>query len=113
MKSLDCIFCKIVAGQVPTTIIKETDDLIVIKDRAPKAPIHYLIIPKNHVENIQAASSEDLAIGASIFLMAKKLSSELSENQDFKLVMNNGFKAGQRVFHMHVHFLAGADDMPE
>jgi len=103
----DCIFCKIIAGDIPSERIKETDDLIVLKDIAPKAPIHYLIIPKKHIPNLQLAEQADQALLGSTLLMAKELSKDLSEPQEFRLVSNNGSSVGQSVFHLHVHFLAG------
>lgn len=103
----DCIFCKIIAQEIPSTFIQETDDLIVIKDIAPKAPIHYLIIPKKHIKNIQELQPEDFGLMSSMVKMAQQLSSQLLGDGDFRLVINNGFNAGQRVFHLHIHFLAG------
>ena len=103
----DCVFCKIVAGQIPSKKIQETDDLIVIKDLHPQAPIHYLIIPKKHIKNVQSCSQQDQATLGSIFLMAQKLSVDLPGPQEFKLISNNGASVGQSVFHMHIHFLAG------
>lgn len=103
----DCIFCKIIAKQIPSKPIQETDDIIVIADIAPKAPIHYLIIPKKHIKNIQSTTDADQALLGKILLMAKTLSENLSGNQEFKLIANNGASVGQSVFHLHVHFLAG------
>lgn len=102
----DCIFCKIIANQIPSKKIKETDDLVVLQDIAPKAPVHYLIIPKKHIKNIQSATDVDQAVLGNILLMAAKLSAELSGNQEFKLISNNGASVGQSVFHIHIHFLA-------
>lgn len=103
----DCIFCKIIANQIPSKRIQETDDVIVIADIAPKAPIHYLIIPKKHIKNIQSTTDVDQALLGNILLMAKTLSQGLLGNQEFKLIANNGASVGQSVFHIHFHFLAG------
>lgn len=105
--SSDCIFCKIIAGEIPAKIIDQTDDIIVIQDIAPKAPTHYLIIPKKHIENIQALPEADGHQVLSMMLMAKKLSKNLSGDKSFRLIMNNGAGVGQTVFHLHCHFLAG------
>jgi histidine triad (HIT) family protein len=102
-----CVFCKIIKRELPATLIAETDDLLVIKDRAPKAEIHYLIIPKFHTNDIRDMSDEQYAIGGKIFAMARHLSLSLPEPGDFVLHMNNGYCVGQRVFHAHIHFLAG------
>jgi histidine triad (HIT) family protein len=101
----DCIFCKIVAREVPAEIIAETDKTLVIKDIAPKAKIHYLIIPKEHYRDLQGL--EDCCLGVRMLHMAQQLSVQNPEAKDYKLVINNGYNAGQRVFHLHMHFLAG------
>lgn len=103
----DCVFCKIISGQIPSKKIQETDDLIVLQDIAPKAPVHYLIVPKKHIKNLQACLPEDQALLGSMLLMTQTLSKQLSGNQEFKLVSNNGASVGQSVFHLHMHFLAG------
>lgn len=102
-----CVFCKIIERSIPSQIVKETDDIIVIKDIAPKAKIHYLIIPKKHIKDLQSIESSDCCLASKMLMMAKKLSDEIEEAKDFKIIMNNGYKAGQRVFHMHLHFIAG------
>lgn len=103
----DCIFCKIIARHIPATIVAENDDMIVINDIAPKAPIHYLLIPKKHLQDIQAFEQDDLVLGAKIYAMAQQLSRE--KKCDFRLMVNSGKMAGQKVFHMHAHFLAGKE----
>lgn len=103
---MDCIFCKIIAGTIPSTKVVETAELIVIKDIAPKAPIHYLIIPKKHSDDVRVWTAADLPLAGTIFAMAQQLSKQLN-NCAFRLVISNGYDAGQRVFHTHVHFLAG------
>ena len=103
----DCIFCAIIAGQAPAEIVTETDDILVVKDIAPKAPIHYLIIPKHHYKDIQSFSPTDCCLAGKMIKMAQRLSNEIEEAQDFRLVINNGYNAGQRIFHVHAHFLAG------
>lgn len=102
-----CIFCKIIAKQIPSTVIAETDDIIVIKDINPKAPVHYLIIPKKHIKDLTELELQDVELAGNMVLMAKQLSQELSGPQAFRLIVNNGADAGQCVFHAHVHFLAG------
>ena len=103
----DCIFCKIVTGIIPSKKIQETSDLVVIEDIAPRAPIHYLIIPKKHIKNLQSASDLDQELLGSALLMAKELSATLSNSGEFRLVSNNGASVGQSVFHIHCHFIAG------
>lgn len=102
----DCIFCKIINKTIPTTIIKENDDILVVQDIAPKAPIHYLIIPKKHITNIIALTDADQDICWKIMDMARDLGNDLP-SKAFNLISNNGQAAGQSVFHLHFHFLAG------
>ena len=107
MEVHSCIFCKIIARQIPSDIIAETDDIIVIKDIQPKTSIHYLIIPKKHIPDIQSLKADDVSIAGNIIMMSQKLSSQLPNSQAFRLVSNNGSDAGQIIFHIHFHFLAG------
>lgn len=102
-----CIFCKIITQQIPATVIAENDQIIVIKDINPKAPIHYLIIPKKHLSDITEFQPDDQNLAGAMLLMAKKLSEQLSGSKAFKLIINNGADVGQSVFHSHMHFLAG------
>ena len=103
----NCIFCKIISGQIPAEIIKDTEQVLVIKDLHPKAPIHYLIIPKSHLQDIQSIEPKDSWMAEKTFEIAKQLSQEIPQAKDFKLIINSGYGAGQRVFHLHTHFLAG------
>jgi len=103
----DCIFCKIIAGDIPAEIITQNNDVIVIKDIAPKAPTHYLIIPKKHIKDIASLTADDDKIAASMVAMAQHIAGDLNDGQDFRLIMNNGKSVGQSVFHLHCHYLAG------
>lgn len=103
----ECIFCKIIARQLPASIVAEDETCIVIKDIHPKASIHYLIIPKKHVQDLQSLATEEIALVSHLAAMAQRLYQENGEQKAFKLMMNNGYDAGQRVFHLHMHYLAG------
>ncbi len=101
------IFTKIINREIPANIIDETEEIIVIQDIAPKAPIHLLIIPKKEIKDVQSFASDDFHYAEKMFRMAKKLSREIPGAEDFRLVINSGARAGQKVFHVHMHFLAG------
>ena len=107
MTDQNCIFCKIISGQIPAAIVAQNDTIIVIKDIAPKAPIHYLIIPKQHVSDIKSLEPATAHLASDMLLMAKELSNNLAGTKSFRLIMNNGRESGQSVFHLHCHFLSG------
>jgi diadenosine tetraphosphate (Ap4A) HIT family hydrolase len=103
----DCIFCKIIRRELPATVIAENEHILVIQDIAPKAPLHYLIIPKKHIADVRTLTDQDKEIAARIFYTAQELSQKLPGSGAFRLVLNNGKEVGQRVFHIHAHMLAG------
>lgn len=104
---MNCIFCKIIARELPASIEYETDTVIVIKDIYPKAPIHLLIIPKKHIADVQSFQDSDAAIAAEIIMTARYLSKNIPNASSFRLISNNGSSVGQVIFHSHFHFLAG------
>ncbi|BDC34251.1 histidine triad nucleotide-binding protein [Candidatus Dependentiae bacterium Noda2021] len=105
MTNQKCIFCDIIKKTLPSQIVAETDDVLVIKDISPKAPIHYLLLPKKHIKDLRDLTLDDAKLAGNLLLMAAMLAEK--ENTAFRLVVNNGAEAGQVVFHAHVHFLAG------
>ena len=98
----NCVFCKIVAKQLPAEIISETDEAMVIKDLNPKASIHYLIIPKHHYKDISEV--DDCCVASRMLQMARYVAAK-SNIKDYRLLINNG--SFQHVPHLHMHFLAG------
>ncbi len=103
----DCIFCKIIAHQIPADIIAENEKVLAIKDIAPKAAIHYVIMPRQHYKDL--TELDNCCLASSMIALAQRISGENPQAKEYKLVINNGYAAGQRVFHLHMHFLAGSD----
>lgn len=100
----NCLFCKIAAGEISSNKVFETDECFAFHDIAPQAPTHILIIPKIHITNL--SESEDHTILGKLLEAAKQIAKK--ENlEDFRVVINNGAGAGQTVFHLHIHLLAG------
>jgi histidine triad (HIT) family protein len=105
--STDCIFCKIVADELPANIIWQDEDVIAFPDIAPKAPTHLLVVPRRHLQNIVEAADEPAVAAAIVRAVAAVARQEgLS---DFNTVFNTGAGSGQSVFHVHGHLLAGAN----
>jgi histidine triad (HIT) family protein len=99
------LFSRIIDRELPAEIIAENDRVIVIKDINPQAPIHFLIIPKKEIINIPDMNDPDFEFAKDIFKMAKQLSKTIKGAREFKLLINNGYSADQRVFHLHAHFI--------
>ena len=104
---MDNIFLKIINKEIPADIIYEDDISIVIKDISPQAPTHLLIIPKKVIPKLSDATAEDQNILGHLMLIAGKIADDLGLDETFRLVVNNGAKAGQSVFHLHLHLLSG------
>ena len=101
------LFEKIINKEIPADIIYEDDVSIVIKDISPQAPTHLLIIPKKVIPKLSDATAEDQNILGHLMLIAGKIADDLGLDETFRLVVNNGAKAGQSVFHLHLHLLSG------
>ncbi len=101
------LFEKIINKEIPAEIIYEDDVSIVIEDINPQAPIHLLIIPKKVIPKLSDASNEDQEILGHLMLVAGKIADQLGLDETFRLVVNNGAKAGQSVFHLHLHLISG------
>jgi histidine triad (HIT) family protein len=104
----DCLFCKIVAGDVPATIVAETDDVIAFRDIAPQAPTHVLVASKRHYPNVAELATSDPTLAGQMLALATRVAhDEGIEKTGYRLVVNTGRGAGQTVFHVHVHLLGG------
>lgn len=103
----DCLFCKIVGGHIPATTIYEDNDVIVFNDINPMAKIHFLIVPKLHIESLKSCELSHQALLGKMLLLAPKLAAEQGL-KGFKTLINTGREGGQEVFHIHVHVFGGA-----
>ena len=105
---MDCLFCKIVAGDIPSTKVYEDETVYAFRDIAPQAPTHILVVPKAHMSGMNDVTAKNSAVVAHIFEVIAKLSKELGM-ESYRVVSNIGEQAGQTVFHMHFHVLSGRD----
>ncbi len=106
---MDCLFCKIIAGDIPSKKVYEDDLVYGFYDIDPQAPVHVLLIPKTHIASAAEITAENSAVVAHIFEVAAKLAGELGLSEGFRLVTNCGDSAGQSVKHLHFHLLGGRD----
>ena len=106
----DCLFCKINAHEIPADIVYEDDDVVVFHDISPEAPVHVLIVPRKHIENVNDVSAGDQGILGKLFLTARKIAEEMDvRHSGYRLVVNCGRDAGQAVDHLQVHLLGGRE----
>lgn len=105
---MDCIFCKIAAHDIPAKVVLETDQVVVIHDIAPKAKVHVLVIPKQHLVTFTDLTTENKAIMAELGMVVKQVVQQLGMAESgYKVVINNGHDGGQAVPHLHLHVLGG------
>lgn len=103
----DCVFCKIVNGEIPSEKIYEDKDILAFKDSEPKAPIHILVIPKKHYKNILEVREDD-DIVSKIFVAINRIAKDEGfDDEGFRVITNCGKNAGQSVMHLHFHILSG------
>lgn len=103
---MDCVFCKIINKELPSDMVYEDERFIVFKDIKPKAPIHFLIVPKKHIVSIEQLEPEDKELIGELFLIVKKIARD-KELRGYKLQINVGREGGQLVDHLHLHLLSG------
>lgn len=104
---MDCLFCNIVKGQIPSEKVYEDNDVYAFKDVNPEAPVHILIIPKRHIKSVDELEETDKELVGHIFLVAKKLAKKNKLENGYRLVSNIGEEGGQSVKHLHFHLLGG------
>ena len=104
----DCLFCKIIGGQIPGAIVYQDDRLVAFKDVNPQAPMHVLIVPRRHIASLNELSGEDDALVGEMIRRAAALAKEHGHSQrGYRTVFNCNADAGQTVFHIHLHVLGG------
>jgi histidine triad (HIT) family protein len=105
----DCIFCRIVAGEIPCSKVYEDDEVLAFHDIHPFARVHCLLIPKAHVASLADCSAEHAGLLGRMLLLAPRLAKEQGLDAGFKTLVNTGRGGGQEVFHLHVHVFGGGD----
>jgi len=103
----DCIFCRIVAGEIPSTAVLDTERTYAFRDLEPQAPTHVLIIPKKHIVGLKEAEEADAELLGYCQIVAAKISRQSGIESGYRTVYNVGPGAGQSVFHLHLHLLGG------
>ena len=106
---MDCLFCKIINGEIPSNKAYEDDTVLAFYDISPQAPVHVLIIPKSHIKSAAEITADNSGVVAHIFEVAAQLAKQLGLGDGFRIVSNCGDSAGQSVKHLHFHLLGGRD----
>lgn len=107
MSDPNCLFCKIAAGQIPSRKVHEDDDLFVFHDIHPWAPVHFLMVPKQHIATLSDVGAEHEAMLGRMLALAPKLAAEQGITNGFRTVINTGKDGGQEVYHLHMHVMGG------
>jgi histidine triad (HIT) family protein len=104
----DCLFCKIIAGEIPAAIVHQDETIVAFSDINPQAPLHVLIVPRRHIPSLNDLTPEDDQLVGSMFRRAAALAREHGyQDRGYRTVFNTNREAGQTVFHIHLHLLAG------
>ena len=108
MPENDCLFCRIIAGDTPATIVLQDERCVAIRDTNPQAPTHVLLMPREHMESLDEASHKDEALLGHLLRMAARIANDEGHSESgYRTVVNTGAGAGQSIFHLHVHVLGG------
>ena len=106
----DCIFCRIAAGSVPATVVRQDEHTVAFRDLEPKAPLHVLVIPRRHIASVNDLQDGDAGVIGALFVAARDIAAaEGVADAGYRVVMNTGPAAGQSVQHVHLHVLGGRD----
>lgn len=105
---MDCLFCRIIAGEIPASIVYQDDDLVAFRDINPQAPMHLLVVPRKHIPTTNdLATEDDVLVGRMLRRAAQLAADEGFGDRGYRTVFNCNREAGQTVFHLHLHLLAG------
>lgn len=105
---VDCIFCKIAAGEIPSEVVYQDESMMIFKDINPQAPVHLIIIPKKHIASVDDLTNDDAILIGKIFLQMKEIVKEYSRlDRGYRIICNTGKESGQTVFHIHFHLIGG------
>jgi histidine triad (HIT) family protein len=108
----NCIFCKIVAGTIPSRKVFEDEDVLAFHDIQPAAPVHFMIIPRRHIESLATAGPDDAPVLGKILALAGRLAREQGSPDGFRTIVNTGRIGRQDVYHLHVHIIGGPNPLP-
>jgi histidine triad (HIT) family protein len=103
----DCLFCRIVAGEIPATVVLDTDRVLAFRDISPQAPVHVVVIPKEHHADVAELSAADPGLAGELMASASAVAAGEGLDEGFRVVLNTGAHGGQTVFHVHAHVLGG------
>ncbi|MCO4786183.1 histidine triad nucleotide-binding protein [Marinomonas atlantica] len=105
---MDCLFCKLVNGDIPAKILYQDEDVIAFEDIVPQAPTHFLVIPKRHISTLNDLSNDDAELVGKLPITAAKIAKELGiDESGYRVIMNCNEMGGQTVYHIHMHVLGG------
>jgi histidine triad (HIT) family protein len=108
----DCIFCKIVAGKIPSRKVYEDEDMLAFHDIQPVAPVHFMIIPKQHLDSLGEATDEHARVLGRMMAMVGRLARQEGATDGFRTIVNTGRVGRQDVYHLHIHVIGGPDPLP-
>lgn len=108
---MDCVFCKIVRGEIPSRKVHEDDEVLAFHDIHPHAPVHFMIIPKRHIASLAECDMSHQALLGRMLALAPRLAREQGANDGFRTIVNTGRVGGQEVYHLHMHVIGGPDPL--
>lgn len=108
----DCIFCRIVRGEIPARKVYEDDEILAFHDTNPVAPVHFMVIPKRHIASLAEAAAEDAGVLGRMLAITGRLAREQGSPEGFRTIVNTGRIGRQDVMHVHIHVIGGPDQLP-